>query len=804
MKSTSLRTLLPFFLLLVLLPSPPSRGQAKGEQAGFSRLSSNLLGQPANGWSESPAISADGRYVAFASSASDLVQADTNHQEDIFLYDREIDQNLIVSISSDGKQGNGWSYQPALSANGRFVAFTSLAENLVPGDDNRLADIFVHDRVKGVTSLVSQAGNGKSADGWSDWPSISADGRFVAFSSLADNLVTGDTNGMSDVFVFDRLNQETERVSILPDNAWSFRPAMSADGRYVSFLSLPAGDGDMQPNRSAQLWIHDRLTGQTRQPLPNDFEATLAPAGPAISADGDRLLFAAFRNGTHSSSLYLYDRMSNQAIPVPGNQAVTVLQRFSISLDGNQAAFVDSSGTLSVFDRPSGQTQPIAREAPPASNGPAWDRPALSGQGNFIVFTSADFVEGVPPAHNLQSGPPAQVVLADRPASGPPVGFLSGWVSDGLGHPLAGVAIHMAYGHDATTGPDGSFRIEGLAAGLNYNLTPVKKGYTFSPANRLVSVPASFAPAVGLAFTATPDKILEEARKDIGMPYALTRGCPSPFKECGGPFHGFFAGDCTDLVIDAYRAALDFNIQYALERDFYEHPDHYYRWHDARSAQDMWRYFFYSGQILAHDQAYQPGDIAFFDWEQDGVTDHVAIISEVNSKGRPRKMIDASGKIDANPGGLASELDWQRFHDSSVQGHARWLGMAHPKGTMQKPASSWLLVALDSSKVTARLLDKDSQAIGATERSIPGGAYQALPGGAVVSLASPATGWYFIELTTSAGGPYQLGFQTLQAGAVTASDSFTSTLGARETRLFPLQLIKTGNRLVFTLPDQPH
>src|SRR5258706_456378 len=146
-----------------------------------------------------------------------------------------------MSIATDGTQGNSNSRDPVISANGRYVAFWSFSTNLVPGDANGFPDVFVHDRQSGTTELVSVATGRAQGDGLSIAPSISADGRYVAFESTATNLVAGDTNGWFDVFVRDRQNGITELVSIstggAQGNSVSYGPMISADGRYVGFIS---------------------------------------------------------------------------------------------------------------------------------------------------------------------------------------------------------------------------------------------------------------------------------------------------------------------------------------------------------------------------------------------------------------------------------------------------------------------------------------------------------------------------------------------------------------------------------------
>jgi hypothetical protein len=142
--------------------------------------------------------------VAFASDASNLVPGDTNGGDDVFVHDRVSGETSRVSVSSSGEQGNHDCAYPSLSADGRYVAFASDASNLVPGDTNGTLDVFVHDRVTGETSRASVSSYFWQGNGGSWYPSLSADGRYVAFWSWASNLVTGDTNEAADVFVHDR------------------------------------------------------------------------------------------------------------------------------------------------------------------------------------------------------------------------------------------------------------------------------------------------------------------------------------------------------------------------------------------------------------------------------------------------------------------------------------------------------------------------------------------------------------------------------------------------------------------------
>lgn len=247
-----------------------------------------------------PSISADGRFVAFRSSASNLVPGDTNGLSDIFVYDRQTGVTERVSVSSGGVEGNGMSLEPTISGDGRYVAFTSGSDNLVPNDENGAGDIFVRDRQMGATERVSLGPGGVEGDESSWMPSISADGCCVAFVSKATNLSPGDTNGtLDDVFVHERQTGVTEIVSVSTGGVngdwYSWYPSISADGRFVAFESwvdtLVPGD----TNDTWDIFVRDRLTGVTERVSVNSsgIEGNSSSIEASISADGR---FVAFRS----------------------------------------------------------------------------------------------------------------------------------------------------------------------------------------------------------------------------------------------------------------------------------------------------------------------------------------------------------------------------------------------------------------------------------------------------------------------------------------------------------------------------
>src|SRR6266545_1404755 len=294
--------------------------------ASTSLVSVASDGTQGNDPSSGPAISGDGRYVAFESDATNLVPGDSNVRRDIFVRDRQTAETTRVSVASDGTQGSsefGFSQgaDASISADGRFVAFQAGFPNLVAGDTNTCVslpnlppgecpDIFVHDRQTGQTTRVSVASDGTQANDQSFRPAISADGRYVTFASVASNLVPGDTNGAqgvflgTDVFVHDRQTGQTTRVSVASDgtqaNRESFAPTVSADGRYVAFLSLASNlvprdsNGRRNPLLGQDVFVHDRQTGQTtRVSVASDHRQALGPSlDPSISADGQRVAFA--------------------------------------------------------------------------------------------------------------------------------------------------------------------------------------------------------------------------------------------------------------------------------------------------------------------------------------------------------------------------------------------------------------------------------------------------------------------------------------------------------------------------------
>ncbi len=231
-------------------------------------LVSRAMAADANGESNVVSISNDGQRVAFYSRASNLVPGDTNGTLDAFLYDAQKGISPL-SVSSAGAFGNGDTIDVELSVDGAFAAFDSLATNLVTGDTNARRDVFVRDIAAETTVRVSVSSTGAEGDGVSAVPSLSADGRYVAFLSFATNLVAGDTNGFADIFVRDRTAGITKRVNLgiggAQANENSENPKLSADGRYVLYVSRSSNLVPGDTNGAADLFRFDTMTNTTER-----------------------------------------------------------------------------------------------------------------------------------------------------------------------------------------------------------------------------------------------------------------------------------------------------------------------------------------------------------------------------------------------------------------------------------------------------------------------------------------------------------------------------------------------------------
>ena len=388
-------------------------------------VSAPLDGAPANGGSyEQPSVSADGRWITYVSGASNLAPGDTNGRGDVFLTDTTTGVTTLVSAATDGTQANGGIYgSPAISADGRWITYVSGASNLVPGDTNGAWDVFVTDRTTGGTTLVSAATDGTRANGWSIGPAISADGRWITYGSEASNLVPGDTNSTNDVFVTDRTTGVTSLVSAdldgSPGSNISNWPAISADGRWITYSSdasnLVAGD----TNRVPDVFVTDRTTGATTlvSAAPGGTAANNQSYDAAISADGRWITYESFASNLvagdtfMNQDVFLTDRTTGFTTVVsapPGGTAANGGSDYpSVSADGRWITYSSNASNLVpgdtnnysdvfVTDQTTGVTTLVstALEGTPANSGSY--NPYLSADGRWVAYYSyaSNLVQG--------------------------------------------------------------------------------------------------------------------------------------------------------------------------------------------------------------------------------------------------------------------------------------------------------------------------------------------------------------------------------------------------------------------------
>ena len=396
-----------------------------------------------------PRLSADGRYATFTSPSPNLVAGDTNGIADVFVHDRQTGQTTRVSVSSAGVQANNLCGLSDISADGRFVVFEGFASNLVAGDTNGTQDIFCHDRQTAQTTLVSLGAAGQQALAACSQCSVSADGRFVAFQTADNALVPGNTCVGTDVFLRDRQSGTTTWVSVSTTTGQTFTSRQNArisdDGWTVVFDSAATDLVMNDLNGASDIFAWSRLTGAIElvSVTSGGAQGNGSSLEAALSADGRFIVFTSgatnFGSGTgpgngNNYDVFVRDRLTGQTncvnINSSGVAATGFAQGGSISDDGRLVAFWsdatnlvtgDTNGVYDCFlhDRQNATTIRVSLSPSGLQARGQCTEPMVAPGGRFIAFTS--------PATNL--------VLPDGNGT-----------SDVFVRDLAATAVALAYG----------------------------------------------------------------------------------------------------------------------------------------------------------------------------------------------------------------------------------------------------------------------------------------------------------------------------------------------------------------------
>lgn len=361
---TALRLLVMTAVALATTPVVPSTA---GVPVRPGLVSVPFSGSSANGASVFPSIDAAGNVIAFRSEASDLVPGDANTLADVFVRYTTSNQTTCASVATSGVPGDGPSGAPDISSDARFVVFESSASDLVPGDSNAKWDVFRRDLVSGETTLVSSGSAGQPADGDSRSPSVSSDGRYVAFVSGATDIVSGDTNGYEDVFVRDMQSMATVRASVsatgtqLP--ADSSAPAISGDGRRVAFVTVSGAVVAGDTNGVSDVFVRDldAMTTVRASISSTGDQGNLGSFSPASNRDGTVVAFesmatnlvSADENGVRDIIVrdFAAGTTVRASLSSSGSQADAGCQSPSLSEDGRYVAFSSAAATLVHSDR---------------------------------------------------------------------------------------------------------------------------------------------------------------------------------------------------------------------------------------------------------------------------------------------------------------------------------------------------------------------------------------------------------------------------------------------------------------------
>lgn len=422
-------------------------------------VSKDPVSNQANSYSLDPSISADGRFICYTSAASNLIFSDSNQLRDVFLFEYDRNQSRLISQGLAGRPASGASHSARISADGSTVVFVSEASNLVKGDRNKCADIFIHDLRRGLTERITPPGS--EANGDSSQPCLSGSGRFIAFTSEASNWVSGDVNNCADVFLYDRLLKTTHCISVnsksTPANGASHSPTIARDRTKVAFVTTAPDLGayaDLPQVVISSGWHYlPKPVSQTSMGLP----AAGACSQPSLSADGKWLAFVSTATNlipgdrNPQPSIYLCHTPSGQLqLPVvdgKGRDVSAPARSPVLSEDGRFLAFTtlsakltakDKNGQPDVFrlDRSRSKIDWVSKvplkflSAQRLGHGPTVQmsvQPSMTADGSVVAFASSS--PWLVPADQNQSRdifywakPMALAVATPKPPARPPSG----------------------------------------------------------------------------------------------------------------------------------------------------------------------------------------------------------------------------------------------------------------------------------------------------------------------------------------------------------------------------------------------